>query len=95
MRTTLEVRTAFRSRHKIREATAALIVFHKPTFCLKKENDNEQLALDGSIKSTSHVYVPTAQLKLASWRRQYLGLWLETGAVAHHTSPPPITCVYV
>ncbi|GBL75390.1 hypothetical protein AVEN_194583-1 [Araneus ventricosus] len=66
MGTTLEVRTALRRRRKVRQEIAALIVFHKPTFCLKKANNTTQLVLGGSINSTSHVYMPTAQIKLAS-----------------------------
>ncbi|GBM47080.1 hypothetical protein AVEN_166720-1 [Araneus ventricosus] len=40
MRTTLEVRMDLRSRRKVRQETAALIVFLKPTFCLKKAKNS-------------------------------------------------------
>ncbi|GBN54412.1 hypothetical protein AVEN_237413-1 [Araneus ventricosus] len=33
------------------------------SFCLKKMNNNSQLAFGGSINSTSHVYCPTARRK--------------------------------
>ncbi|GBN22125.1 hypothetical protein AVEN_26080-1 [Araneus ventricosus] len=33
------------------------------SFCLKKTNNNSQLAFGGSINSASHVYCPTARRK--------------------------------
>ncbi|GBN25284.1 hypothetical protein AVEN_248365-1 [Araneus ventricosus] len=62
MKTTPEVRMALCSCSKVRQETAALVIYHKPTFCSKKANSIMQLTLGGSINSASHVHVPTAQL---------------------------------
>ncbi|GBM18933.1 hypothetical protein AVEN_1562-1 [Araneus ventricosus] len=75
MKTTPELRMTLRSCHKILQEITTLIVFHKLTICLKKANNITQISLGGSTKPTSHVYVPTNRLKLASWRRQQLKLW--------------------
>ncbi|GBM82316.1 hypothetical protein AVEN_193561-1 [Araneus ventricosus] len=60
MRTTSEVRTALHSRRKDWQKTA-VVVLHNPTFCLKKANNTMQLALGGSINSTSRVHVPSSE----------------------------------
>ncbi|GBM80333.1 hypothetical protein AVEN_132897-1 [Araneus ventricosus] len=65
MRTTPEIRMALHCRCKVCQETAALIIFHKSTFYLKKATNTTQLALGRSINSTSHVYVQMPQLKLA------------------------------
>ncbi|GBO01285.1 hypothetical protein AVEN_25222-1 [Araneus ventricosus] len=71
MTTTPEVRMALCRRRKFRQETAALIVFHKPTYCLKKANSTMQLALGGSISSTGYVYMPEAQLKIESVKNEH------------------------
>ncbi|GBM04290.1 hypothetical protein AVEN_146173-1 [Araneus ventricosus] len=61
---------ARRRRRKVCQDIDALVVFHKPTFCLMKVNNTTEFALEWSINSKGLVHLSTAQIKLASWRRQ-------------------------